>query len=173
MILASCGFHFSKGNIADHYKTVAIPYADGDFHGILTNHLAKEISRTGGLLYKDEGAELTLHIHIVDVYQKDIGYRFDRDPDEDYNERLLPFEGRLIAYAEITLEESRTGKEVLGPAVVRATADYDHDYYTSADRAFRFSLGQVDDIDVAEEQALEPLHRALAKRIVEFIQDSW
>ncbi len=171
LLLAGCGFHFIGEGLPSRYDSIMIPYPEGDQHGHLANELVREVGRSGAFRYSKRNGELTLLVRIKDIHHKQIGFRRDVDATDSYTKRILPSEGRVVAYAEVELIETGSGKAVFRPVVVRASADYDHDYYTTKDRAFRFSLGQLDDIHVAEQQAMEPLYRALAKRIVDFLTD--
>jgi hypothetical protein len=173
VILTGCGFRPIERGALPGYESISVPYVEGDHDGSFTQELVRQVSRVGFLRYQRENGQLSLKVRVVERSHKNIGYRFDQNPSGSFNNRLLPSEGRLDALVEITLVDSQSGKVLMGPAIVRAFADFDHDFYTTAKRSFRLSLGQVDDQVVALEQASKPLNQALAKRVVDLIEGSW
>ncbi len=178
-LLSGCGFQFGYGPLAAKYHSISIPYVEGDHDGHLTAELTKQISRSGAYHYKKNGGELTLKIKVLDVREERIGYRFDRE-DNKKSKRLVPAEGRLTAIADLRVEETGSGKTVLGPSRVEASTDYDHDYFGSVStisglskRTTDISLGQLDDMDTSRKMAETPLYRALAHRIVEYLNSGY
>lgn len=169
----SCGYKAGTGGIGELYTSIRIPYIEGDQKGSLTKEVILQLAKSADLICDQDCGELTLQAEVVGVSTEGIGYRFDRNDDGSVSERLVKAEGRLFAECEITVFETATGKAVLGPVLLSAHSDYDHDYYLDETQATAFSLGQLGDVDLAEDMAVHALDRALAGRIVDYISRAW
>ena len=69
--------------------------------------------------------------------------------------------------------DSRSGCVVLGPSIIKAHVDFDHEFNSSRDAVNVFSLGQVTDIDGATDAAARPLNKVLAQKIVDYMANAW
>lgn len=171
--LSSCQYHFGRGDLAERYATISIPYAEGDLRGDLTTEVIKKLSLSGAFRYVSSGGDLNLKMKVIDLSEENIGFSYDRKKCGKLKHSLIPTETRINALAEISLVEAGTGKILRGPIRIRADAEFDHTYYATRDEINVFSLGQLSDIDAARDAAMIPLNRALAERIVDYIVNSW
>ncbi len=163
-LLTSCGYHTGKN---EHSKalTVSVPYVKEDFSGLFTNEIIKQVSFCPLLNYQSSKADYTLNIEIIKKDTKQIGYKYDRN---NQNVRLKPLratEGRQIITAKVTLIENKTNKIALGPFNVSSDSEFDYvdpdsindlsfiNPEGSRDAVLVFSLGQLDSIDSAKDQA--------------------
>ncbi len=178
---SGCGYHFGQGSLPSQYHTMTVPYVCGDHTGILTSSLIKELSRSGAFLYHQDCADLILKVSIVDYSEDNIGYRYDvKDDDNNHDEHIkinkrsiIPVETRLTVFAEVTVVEACSGCIKLGPAQIRASVDYDHDYYYSPLEINQYSLGQLTDAEEARCSVMSPLSKVLAEKIVDLVVHSW
>ena len=173
LTLVSCGYHSGQGSIPDLYQTISIPYVQGDVEGDLTAALVKQFSLSGGLQYSQRSGELILKVKVVDLREENIGFRYDREKDGELDHTIIPTEMRMTIFAEFVVCDSYSGEQILGPIIISASKDFDHDYYTSRDGVNIFSLGQLTDVDDAKDGIQEPLHQELAKKIVEYVNEAW
>lgn len=184
LVVCSCGYHFGQGAIISQYRTVTVPFVEGDRDGTFTAALVEDISRSGCLTYRCEGGEVILYVTLLDLYDENVGYRYDRkkeskddgdehDKEEALTHSIIPIETRVHVLAEVTLVEACSGCEVLGPVQLREFVDFDHDYYFSREGINVFSLGQVNDIDTAHDDVFKPLSHKLAQKIVDYINAAW
>lgn len=171
--LTGCQYQFGLGELSQRYATISIPYAEGDLKGDLTAEVIKNISSSGAFSYVNQGGELRLKIKVIDSNEENIGFRYDRHKDGKLKKNIVPTETRVSAIAEVTLIDAATGKIVRGPDRITAYAEFDHTYYTTRNEINIFSLGQLNDIDVARDAAKTPLNRALAEQIVDYVINSW
>jgi hypothetical protein len=132
-----------------------------------------EISRSGSFQYLREGGALYLNMRVVDLSDENIGFRYDRKKKGELRRSVIPTETRITAQVEVNVQDASTGCILLGPARISASVDFDHDYYSSRNGINVFSLGQLNDIDSAYDAVRIPLDHALARKIVEYINDSW
>lgn len=172
-ILSSCGYHLGESDLAKKYKSISIPYVEGDLDGDLTGELIRQISSRTSLKYLKSGGNLVLEVRILDYTDENVGFRYDRDKQGHLKKDVIPTETRCFAIAEITLLESYSGNKVIGPVRIGANVVYDHDYYSSRNSINVFSLGQLDNIDTAREIAQHPLNQELARKIVDYISNAW
>lgn len=174
-LLSGCsGYQFGQGGtLADHYSTISVPYIEGDLDGSMTASLINELARSGCFQFRQCDGDLILKVKITDLRDENIGFRYDRKKKGELTHSIIPTETRLTAYSEVIVENSRTGCVVLGPVRVRACVDFDHDYYSNRDGVNIFSLGQLNDVDAAYDAAQTPLNQALARKIVDYLCNSW
>lgn len=173
MLLSGCGYQFGKGELPNNYQTISVPYAEGDVNGAFTAELIKQIALSGAFNYVRTGGDLILKATLSDFHDEDIGLRYYREKDGKLTRETIPVEGRLFVTAEIEVIDALTGVVVLGPAAMQATTDFDHDFYSTRDNINVFSLGQLTDFDGAYDAALRPLNESLARKVTDFISDSW
>ncbi|MDB6081861.1 MAG: LptE-family protein [Chlamydiia bacterium] len=152
-------------------RTVSIPFVQGDPNGRLTSDLVEQIEKQGGLRFAHDGGELTLKVTILDDRYDNIGYRHDpKKLRQGGKHKIIPNETRSKILAEVTVTETATQKVLLGPAYILATAEYDHQNYSVDNDINNFSLGQLSDIDTAEDVLDIPLYRNLAREIALYLQ---
>jgi hypothetical protein len=171
--LASCNYHFGHGELASHYTTISVPFADGDTDGSLTAEIIKKISTSGAFRYQVCDGDLLLKIKLKEIEDLNIGYRYDRKRDDRLKHSIIPSESRFILYAEVSVFDSRKNELIRGPTLIRANLDFDFDYYKVQHEANVFSLGQLNDVDSARDAARHPLNSRLAENIVEYLVNSW
>ncbi len=173
-LLCGCGYRLGGGGaLSEGYTTISIPYAGGDLDGNLTAAIIKEITATGCFEYRRDGGALSLQVKILDIYDENIDFRYDRHKDGRIKQTIIPTETRITAVAEVAVVEMGSGCTLLGPAKIAASVDFDHDFYKSRNGINVFSLGQLTDYDEAQDAAERPLNIALARKIADFVCDSW
>jgi len=173
LVFSGCGYKMGQGTIPSLYQTISVPYAIGDEDGSLTASIIKEFEKNGGLTYVNDTGQLKLIVKVIDLRDQNIGFRYDRDRRERLNDSIIPTETRMTAVAEVCVLECLTGKQVMGPLIINASVDFDHDFYSSRNGINIFSLGQLTDIDAARDSVRIPLNETLGKKIVEYINESW
>ena len=171
LLLTSCGYKLDP--LFEEVPTITVPYVVGDIEGELTAAIVKEISSTGRYAYRSSGGDFILLVRIIDEYTENIGFRYDRHRTGKLKKEIIPVEGRSIILAEVELVSSACSETVKGPIRLQASVDYDHDYYTIRNKDNVFSLGQVSDVDAAEEAAETPLYQKLAEKIADYLIYSW
>lgn len=134
----------------------------------------------GAFQYQNSGGELSLSVKILSLEDENIGYRKDVEQDTgSIKRRIIPSEGRKTIKVQVSLIEQEAEKIVKGPIIVSSSVDYDYvDQNSLNDLSFinrngnretvlRFSLGQLEAIDSAQEAALFPLYKSCARKIVD------
>jgi len=170
ILLSSClGYRTGMGSHVSCYQTISIPYIQGDSDGSLTAELVRAFSRNGALSYCPSGGNLYLHATIIECTKENIGYRYQRKRSGKLTKSIIPIESRLKATVEISLLDREKNCLVMGPSRILATVDFDHDYYFSRNEINIFSLGQLSDVDTAQDAALHPLNVKLAQKIVDAV----
>lgn len=171
---SGCHYHIGQGGVNERYSSIAIPYAANDNDGRLTAALIKKMSESGLLHYDSDSGELTLLVKLIKYKNKNIGFRYDRFKKKDaLLNTIIPTETRRTAWCEITVMETCSGKILIGPVLLNASVEFDHDYYSSRDGVNIFSLGQLGDIDAAYDASLTPLYEKLAEKITDYVNNSW
>ncbi len=181
LMMSSCGYRFAGDG---EQKTVTIPYVIGDVEGQLTNALIRQISSTSQFRYHPSHGQLILKVELIQDVNDKIGFRYQRKEDPksaDKNKikkHLFPTENRRTLTAQVSLISSATDDIVYGPLTVSANADYDYIdegslydlTYEIAPEEFipilRFSEGQLDSIEGAQDDVLTPVYRRLAQNIL-------
>lgn len=172
-LVSSCQYHFGESDLSARYRTISIPYAEGDEKGELTTEVIKAISTSGALSFQYEGGDLTLKLKIIEISDENIGFRYDRNKEGHLRNTIIPTETRQRATVEVVLIDNLTSKTVRGPTRITATVDFDHDFYSSRNAINIFSLGQLTDFDVAQDTSMHSLNRILAEKISDYIVNSW
>jgi hypothetical protein len=162
-----------EGSLFLKGSSISIPYVEGDFNGQMTSALIEAISENGIFRYQRSGGKYLLLAKIIDFDDEDIGFRYEKKKDGKYKSAVIPDETRLFVEVEVTLIDTSTQQNVLGPVRIISHTDFDHDYYSSRNAVNVFSLGQLTDYDAAYEAAYIPLSRELAKKIVAYLNSSW
>ncbi|MGM0440087.1 MAG: LPS assembly lipoprotein LptE [Chlamydiota bacterium] len=175
ILVTGCGYQWqSPGLLGQEYSSISVPYAEGDRDGFLTSALIHELaSSNAGLAYRTSGGDLTLKVKLLDLIEENIGYHHERDADNNILKSIVPSESRLIATAEVTVEDARSGKIIMGPHRIAARTDYDYVFNSNSDNLKTFSMGQLEFADNAKDIAKRSLDKALAERVVEYITHSW
>lgn len=171
--MSSCGYKISQGSIPSAYSTVTVPFVKGDEDGSFTSSLIREIEINSGLNYVDHHGDLELQVKLIDLREQNIGFRYDRNRRNEIINSIIPTETRIFIIAEVIVLEKYTCKTILGPVEVVTSVEFDHDYYSSRNGINIFSLGQLTDLDEARVAVKTPLYKALARKIVEYINESW
>ncbi len=177
LFLSACGYHF------DNHEKIAIcvPYVVGDYEGELTDALARAISRTPNFRYASGEGDWILKAKITQVENQRIGFRYDLDPKNGkLRDNIIGTENRKEIFVEFSVISAATGKLVVGPQTIRGQADYDYvDPNSLQDVSFidpatgtrvtsiAFSLGQLDSVGTAGEDAIYPIYDRLAQTIVD------
>lgn len=181
LFLCGCGYRLGDpSSLCYRYQTVSVPYVKGDIDGLLTNALIRQLSRAGFWRVANGRADLILCAEVVCCKQENIGYQFERTqtttleqsvefPSGKPVKRLLPNESRHILGIELSLVDCHTGKTIFGPARVQADIDVDFDPLSTDDRMAVFSLGQLVNIDEAQEAARRSLYDSLSKKVVDLL----
>lgn len=173
LLLSGCQYRFGHGELSEQYETISVPFIEGDREGDLTAELIKRLGTSGSFCYETSGGDLILLVKILDYENEDVGFRYDRKKRGGLKKVVIPTETRLKATAEVTLTDASTGQVIRGPAVINASIDFDHDFYFSRHEENVFSLGQLNDIDAAEDAVMGPLYKILAEKIVDYVVNSW
>ncbi len=177
VFLSACGYHFDGGEKI----AVSVPYVVGDHEGELTDALVRAISQTANFRYSKGEGDWILKAKIVRTSNDRIGYRYDRDDKSgDLRKNIMGTENRKAISVEVSVVNATTGKLVVGPQTVQADAEYDYaDSNSLRDLSFidpvtgdrttsiTFSLGQLDTVGGAGEDAIYPVYRALAQKIID------
>jgi hypothetical protein len=173
LFLSSCHYQFGHGELSQQYSTISVPYIEGDREGDFTAEVIKRIGTSGSFRYETTGGDLILSIKILDYENEDVGYRYDRKKHGEIKKVIIPTETRLKVTAEVIVKDACTGQIIRGPAVISTSMDFDHDFYFSRNEVNVFSLGQLNDIDAAQDAVMRPLYQSLAEKIVDYVTNSW
>jgi hypothetical protein len=177
--LMGCGGYQFSGEEQRGMATLTIPYIKGDGEGVLNNELVRALSEDGVFEYSQNGGALILDARIIDDGEERIGYRYDRNPTTgSLRDNIVGTENRRSMAVEIQLIDAYTNEVVLGPEVIRASAEYDYvDQNSIRDLTFMaegkpqtvlgFSLGQLDSVDGAHNDVSLNLYRDVAHKVRE------
>ncbi len=159
--------------------SISIPYIQGDNRAILNNELVRQLSESGQFYCVQNGGDFVLQVVLAADTEERIGYRYDRDNTSGKLEKnLIGVESRRGLVAEVTLLNAHTEEKVFGPCIVKASADFDYfDPGSPRDLSFvnqkgvpesvlQFSLGQLDSVEGAHDDASVPAYRLLSQKIV-------
>lgn len=172
LLLTSCGWHVAGNYHANKNHTLAIPYAYGDSDGLLTNELVAQVQKETAFSYVQDGGEYTLKVELLDSKSENIGFRYDPKKLESGKKKLIPDEVRRRLLAKVTVIQTATNQEILGPAYILGSCEFDHRYYNLSHDINRFSLGQLTDIDTTYDVVNIPLQRDLAQNIAFWLQNN-
>ncbi len=173
LLLSACQYRFGRGELSEQYSTISVPFIEGDREGDLTCEVIRQIGTSGAFRYETSGSDLILSVKIIDYDNEDIGFRYDRKEHGELRKVIIPTETRLKTTAEVILRDAGTGQVIRGPSVISASIDFDHDFYFTRHEENVFSLGQLNDIDAAEDAVMHPLYKVLAGKIVDYVKNSW
>lgn len=161
--------------------SISVPYVIGDNEGALTEALARAISRTANFEYRKDDGDWILNAKILRTNNDRIGYRYDRDDESGkLRKNIIGTENRKEITVEVSVIDAITEKLIAGPQVIKADAQYDYvDPNSLQDLSFidpdtgrrvtsiAFSLGQLDSVGTAGEDAIYPIYKILAQKIVD------
>lgn len=170
--LSGCHYQFGQGELSRSYRTISVPYIEGDQKGELTTEVVKQLSLSGAFHYVNGCSDLVLKIKLIELRDENIGFRYDRKKRGKLRKSIIPTETRISALVEVLVVDAG-GQTIRGPTRMTASADFDHTYYSSRHAVNIFSLGQLNDLDAAHDAAMRPLNRHLAERIVDYVINSW
>ena len=168
-LLSGCGYALNTAPFLGNAPTISIPYVEGDVDGKLTAALIQEVSLSGEYKYQSSCGQWSLEARIIDDSYENIGFRYDRSKKGKLKHYIIPVELREAVVLEVQLISLCTREVVKGPSRIRADLDYDHDFYKIRDGVNIFSLGQLTDIDSAEDAAKTPLYQRLAEKVVSWL----
>lgn len=86
---------------------------------------------------------------------------------------IIPTETRKKMVVEISVQETASCSIIIGPVTLIAFTDFDHNYFTTPFRVNQESLGQLTDVETAEDAVLKPLNKKMARKIVDYICECW
>ncbi len=180
LLVSGCAYHFDRGGEEERTVSISVPYIKGDLEGYLNSALVKALTDSGRFDCVQNGGELILEASIIGDGDDRIGYRFDRDPESGkLRDNIVGTENRRSIQAVVSLIDACTHTTVLGPHAVKTHADYDYvDSNSIRDLVFfntdgvpekilDFSLGQLDSVVGAHDDASPVIYRYLAQKIVE------
>lgn len=172
LLLTACGYHVGDGTVASRYRTISIPFVEGDIHGVMTDDLVRSISTRGCLSFVTCGGELALQVCLLPPVSDNIGFRYAEE-NGSLTKITTAVETRLTLTARVSLVDVRMGCTVIGPLEITAyqTFDFDTDFSTNNDH--RFALGQLEMYNQAEDIAFRPLYAKLAQKIVDAVCFGW
>ncbi len=175
-----CGYRFEEKQSEEERVTISIPYIKGDNEGRLNTELVRVLSEDPHFEYRQNGGMVTLEVLIINDGDDRIGYRYDRNPSSGKRRKnIVATENRRHMTAEVKLIDAYTQEVLIGPVHVKARADYDYvDSNSVRDLTFTnssgatetiidFSLGQLDSIEGAHDDAGTPIYRTLAQKILD------
>lgn len=172
LALSGCGYRFGRGEIARRFTTICVPYVEGDDQGIMTQSLIYALSSGGSLSYRSYGSDLLLKVCLFEPEDTTIGFAYAPKKHRRSRHIVVSNEARLTLAARFTLIDQKTATAILGPIEVRSFLDYDYEPDLGKINANAFSLGQLEMHNLAQDTAFPPLYSLLAKKIVDYINNS-
>ncbi len=185
--MIGCGYRFQDEKPPEGPVTINVPYIRGDIEGQLNTELTRILSNDPHFELRQNGGMVVLEVAIINDGNERIGYRYDRNPSSGKRRKnIVGTENRRNVTAEVKLIDSYTQETIIGPVHVKARADYDYvDSNSVRDLTFtnsagttqtviNFSLGQLDAIEGAHDDAVGPIYRQLAQKIVDgIVSQGW
>lgn len=168
LLITSCGYQFDTVSHVGR-SSIYVPFAQGDHQGELTNQVVAQLAATGKFLLVPSNGRYRLDITCLDMKDQNVGFRYDTNEEGQTTHTLVPQETRTSLLVEVTLVDTYTNCIAIGPARVSASTVFDHEWYSSPNAINVFSLGQVNDYSDAKDNALIPLNRSLAQKIVDLL----
>ena len=172
LLVSSCGWRVADTYSQNNQHTLSIPYAYGDGDGLLTSELIAQVQKETAFDYVSDGGEYTLKVTLLDTKSENIGWRYDPKKLDSGKKKIIPDEVRRRLLAKVSVIQTATNKEVLGPAFIMGTCEFDHRYYNLSHNINRFSLGQLTDIDTTYDVINTPLQRDLAQQIAFWLENN-
>ncbi|MFN0065644.1 MAG: LPS assembly lipoprotein LptE [Chlamydiales bacterium] len=172
-LLTSCGYQFGDRGMTSVFRTVSIPYVEGDAYGLLTNSVVRNMSCRGGLSYSSSRGDLSLCISLSAPKDENVGFIYAEQPNRQITNIIVPYEARVTLSAKVTLVDNRAGCTVMGPVDVSVFLDYDFSSDLTNVNFHTFSLGQLEMHNIAENIAIRSLYDKLAEKIVDYVAATW
>lgn len=176
LCLTSCGYRAEK---QEEKIAVCVPFVKKDNEGQLTSEIAHQLAQNSRYSYVKEGGDVVLKVEIVSDSANRIGFMYDRHPfSGKLKKNLFSTENRRTIEAEVTVLGLQEDKPLFGPTRVSASSEFDYvDINSLYDLSFiapngkrekvlNYSLGQLDSVEGAQDDALFVLYRVLAQKIV-------
>lgn len=169
-----CGYH-SAGydNKLSAYKTISVPYVQGDSEGNLTSVLTKTLVDSGILEYKAFDSDVSLIVQIQGSKVEDVGYNRQYNAEGQIETWMNPNERRLSVLVNVSVIDEATQKTILGPVPLSMSVKYDFDQQFSEDNLVQFSLAQYNFFENSERIAYESLNQRLSRLIVDYLVNAW
>jgi len=180
-LAASCGYHYRENTES---LTLTVPFIKGDIDGKLTNAVVHALSSSGDFVYQREEGNLILSLTLLADTDERIGYRYDRKPTTGKRRKnIVGTENRETVNIEVKLIHAATQEVLFGPRMISASAEYDYvDSNSIEDLTFiqpggkattviNFSLGQLDSIEGAHDDARAPIFRKIADKLVDELRN--
>ncbi len=160
-------WHLSP-TISDKENTlaIAIPYASGDTTGDLTAAVISSVQKLPNVQIEDDAPYL-LSITILDDKESKIGYRYDPLKKD---KKIIPNENRSSVLISVSLLDRGTKKTIWGPGYILGSINYDHQNSSINNNTLAYSLGQLADLDTAQDVTYIPLYRDLSNKIALWLQ---
>ena len=169
-----CGYRSAiHHNALSSYKTITVPYIEGDGDGQITSRVIQSLSQSGAWQYRTFDADLILKVKILGTKAEDVGYNRFFGPDNQTERWMVPNERLLSILSEVTVVDMKTQKIVLGPENLSTSVKFDFDPEFSEDNLVGFSLAQYNFVENAERSAHRPLNESIAQTIVDYLVNSW
>jgi hypothetical protein len=169
----ACGcstWHLADSMSPGNQVTVSIPYVQGDATGELTSRLVEAVSTQPGF-HVDESGTYLLRVTLLHTREEKIGFRYDPRKLRHGERDLILSETRARALAEVSLVNRYTNERISGPAYILGSTEYDHQENTIDNNINDLSLGQLSDIDTAQDVTYIPQDRDLAHKISLWLQN--
>ncbi len=163
-------WHLADSMSTNHQVTVCIPYVQGDATGELTSRLVEAVSDQPGFRV-DESGKYLLRVKLLNTREEKIGFRYDPKKLRDGEKDLILSETRAKSLAEVSLVDRYTNEIIAGPAYILGNIEYDHQENTIDSNINDLSLGQLSDIDTAQDVTYIPQDRDLSQKISLWLQN--
>jgi hypothetical protein len=167
---ASCGWRLAHSVSSQQPMHIAIPYAKGDSTGEFSNRLIAAVSSQPGFVVDDSG-QYQLSVNLLDSREERIGYRYDPRRLHEGRKKIVPNENRGKQLVEVSIIDTHSQKVVRGPVYILGSAEYDHQENSIDNDINDFSLGQLSDINAAQDVTYIPLYRDLVLKIGRWLQN--
>lgn len=163
-------WHMAGSMSSDRQMTVSVPYVQGDATGELTSRLVESVSSQPGFRI-DESGQYILRVKLLQTQDEKIGFRYDPKKLRHGQKDLILNETRSKALVEVSLVDRYSNTTVCGPAYILGNFDYDHQENVIDNNINGLSLGQLSDIDTAQDVTYIPQDRDLAIKICQWLQN--
>jgi hypothetical protein len=172
LLLSGCGYQFGQGDPLLDQRTLCVPYVLGDLDGDMTAALIHQLSTSGQMKYSTTCGDLILKVKLINLYDENIGFRYDRNKEGKRVDVIIPSELRRIITAEICVINAANGCVLIEPVKISASVDCDHDF-NDIDGRNTFSIGQLTNEHAAKDAMMRCLNRILAQKIVDYLNNTW
>ncbi len=169
-ISACSSWHIADSMSSDHRMSVYVPYVQGDATGEITSSLMETLNSQPGFRI-DESGQYLLRVTVLDAQEEKIGFRYDPKKLRHGQKDLILNETRAQTLVEVALIDRHTNTTICGPAHILGSIDYDHQENTINSNINDLSLGQLSDIDTAQDVTYIPQNRDLARKICLWLQN--